>query len=176
MAYNAGGSSGNLVLIQKQTASNSASLTFTTGISGFDVYYLSYYNVQLQTNLQALLVQYSTDGGSTWVTTNYLTEGMQARAGVAIINMDTSLAGVALCNTANASASQVIAGNCYFYGIGNSTTEKYAFANTVCYTGGLGAYALGTTQTVTTAVNGFKVLAQSGNLVTGTFKLYGVAN
>ena len=62
--------SGSMVLIQSQTASNSASLTFTTGITSiYDQYILNWYGVTVSGTEIVLQLQYSTDGGATYDST-----------------------------------------------------------------------------------------------------------
>ncbi len=176
MAYNEGASSGNLVLIESQTASNDADIEFTSGISGYDLYYLSFYDVIIQ-NDGSLLVHYSNDGGSTWIVTDYLTEGPQSRAGGGIGNLDTGFGGVLLINSQSNFSNRAAAGNCIFYGLKNPSIEKYAFANTSAYVvGAFTAFSISTAQASTTIVNSLRVICDGGNILSGTFKLYGIQN
>ena len=58
---------GNLKLIQEQTASNSASISFTTGIdSTYDVYIFKFMGVNPATDGANFTFQASTDGGSSY--------------------------------------------------------------------------------------------------------------
>jgi hypothetical protein len=62
--------SGALVLLSTQTASSSASLSFTSGIdSTYDSYVFKFYNIHPQTDTSEFDFQASTDGGSTYATT-----------------------------------------------------------------------------------------------------------
>src|SRR6056300_775438 len=61
---------GDFVLISEQTASASASLSFTSGIdSTYDAYCFKYVNVHPGTDNVTLQFQGSTDGGSNYSTT-----------------------------------------------------------------------------------------------------------
>jgi len=77
-AYNASVSQGNMVLISSQTASNSASISFTTGIdSTYKEYQFYFIDVHPRTNNVEFRFQASTDGGSnygvTLTSTNFTT-------------------------------------------------------------------------------------------------------
>lgn len=180
MSYNAGGSSGNKILIESKQASNSASLTFTTGISGYDVYHLSYYGVTLDTNTINLNMQFSVDGGDTYNTENYNTNnsggnnggpyGFTQAAGVnpgiiLAFNVDVpniqSIAGYV--NMYN-----FVSGSLYPQVIGNSCSSQNVFGIITALIGGY--------LTLTSTVNAIKIIPGSGNILTGTFKLYGIQN
>ena len=66
-AYNAAISTGGMVLISTQTASNSASISFTTGInSTYKEYQFYFINVAPRTDNTDFTFQGSTDGGSNY--------------------------------------------------------------------------------------------------------------
>jgi len=61
---------GKLKLISSQTASNSASISFTTGLnSTYKVYRFVFVNIHARTNDTNFSMQFSTNGGSTYATT-----------------------------------------------------------------------------------------------------------
>ena len=69
-AYNASVSVGGMVLISSQTASNSASISFTTGInSTYKEYQFWFVDINPNNNDTTFQFQCSTDGGSTYATT-----------------------------------------------------------------------------------------------------------
>jgi hypothetical protein len=75
-AYNAAIATGKMVLISSQTASNSASLSFTTGInSTYKEYQFWFVDIHPRTDGVQLTMQFSTDGGSSYgvttTTTNF---------------------------------------------------------------------------------------------------------
>jgi hypothetical protein len=66
-AYNASVATGNMVLISSQTASNSASISFTTGInSTYKEYQFYFIDVHPRTDATVFQFQGSTDGGSNY--------------------------------------------------------------------------------------------------------------
>jgi len=65
--YNAAIATGNMVLISSQTASNSASISFTTGIdSTYKEYQFWFINIHPRTDGTTFTFQGSTDGGSNY--------------------------------------------------------------------------------------------------------------
>jgi hypothetical protein len=69
-AYNAAVATGGMVLISSQTASNSASISFTTGInSTYKEYQFYFIDIHPRTDAVNFSFQGSTDGGSTYATT-----------------------------------------------------------------------------------------------------------
>lgn len=65
--------SGNRTFIQSQTASNSATLDFTTGFSSaFSGYAFEFFQIMPVTANQIFSMQMSLNGGSSWLTTPYM--------------------------------------------------------------------------------------------------------
>lgn len=177
MAFNSGASSGNLVLIQSQTASNSSSINFTTGVTGYDIYYLSFYGVTIQTDGQALLLRFSTDGGSSYSATGYTNEGYLAYTGGLIQRKDLSTVGCTLTDNMHNSTTNPTSGNAQIYNLANTSFNKTCTA----YAGFDVSTEIAQSKfenlwATTTAVNALRVIATSGNIVSGTFKLFGIQN
>jgi len=73
-AYNASIATGNMVLISSQTASNSASLSFTTGInSTYKEYQFWFVDIHARTDTTPFQFNCSTDGGSNYNVTKTTT-------------------------------------------------------------------------------------------------------
>jgi hypothetical protein len=73
-AYNASVSQGNMVLISSQTASNSASISFTTGISStYKEYQFYFINIAPRTDGSTFHFNLSTDSGSNYNVTKTTT-------------------------------------------------------------------------------------------------------
>ena len=178
MGYNAGASSGNLILIQKQVASNSASLTFTTGITGYEVLFLEFYGVLNVDNNQNLYMQVSTDGGSTYLSTNYISQGAFSYSGGLVQNpASANLAAFMLSQSPENSSTTPACGSAKLFNFKDSAFNKYCFSNYVSYYGATPvASFVGTSLESTAVVNAVRIIAQSGNISVGTFKLYGVQN
>jgi hypothetical protein len=174
------GTGGNLVLISSQTASSSANISFTSGITGtYNNYYLLYSNVFPVTNGVTLQLTVSTNGGSSYVSTGYNSwlgnANMTNTAGYAFV--DTT-SGVILhinqgdtANTSNpingyCNLMNVTAGTYFMSTNGTSTGYNTATPNVFVTT-----HAAMTNQA---AVNAIRLSFQSGNIAQGTFTLYGV--
>ena len=177
MAFNAGAPTGNLTLIQKQVASNSASIAFTTGLSGYDNYFLSYYGVIIQTDNQNLNLQLSSNGGGSYFTTNYQQYGYSCNsAGIFELAL-TANPGWALATAVSNNATNQCSGSMTIFNLNSGSlnpnmvfqSSYYQSTVTSSAEGGGGHSTNGTS-------NSFKILAASGNIVSGTFKLYGIQN
>lgn len=180
-----GGSSGALVLLEQHTASNSASLDFTTCItSSYDDYIIEVVGLVPATTGSCFLFRYSTDGGSTYVTgTGYFWSSIWVQIAVTTTgaytqaNVDAAVlwgnssrqgpanAGVAPFNgrfTLPNPASGLI--NMYGDGQGqlNATAGTYRFS-------------MGAVFNPAVAINAFRILASSGNIASGTVRVYGLA-
>ncbi len=169
--------SGNHVLIQSQTASSVSSLTFTTGITGYDIYFLQYYGITNSAGAANLAIQVSTDGGSTYQTTNYVNNGYYSNnSGLTNIYL-TAFAGMLIATDLDNTAAPSFSGNGYLYNFGNASLHKQFVGQ------GAGKYAsisnisthMGCEWSTVTVVNAFKILIDAGNM-SGTFKLYGIQN
>lgn len=167
--------SGNLVLIQTQPASNSASINFTTGItSSYTNYILKINNyLPVQTN-QRLNLLYSTDGGNTWLSSGYLSANSFT---------NTSTPGTWTGST-SATTSVILMGavdNSYGTGAGEYTLYDLA---TGAYpkVSGVACYGLSSTcvrallfsASSNVNINALQIIAGAGNITSGTFSLYGV--
>lgn len=178
MSFNQGSSSGNLVLISSQTASNSASLVFTSGISGYDVYFLRYYGVVIQTNAQLLLMKFSTDGGSTYSNTGYTFESSFAYTGNLGVGTSGAQAGVILGDNLSNGSTIPCSGQAQIYNLGNASLNKQVVIQETGNHNSVGVYSetAACNWGTSTVVNAIKIVVASGNIVSGTFKLYGVQN
>lgn len=179
MAYNSGASSGNLVLIQEQVASASASIDFTTGITGYDIYYLSYYGVILSGTAD-LYLSVSTDGGSSYSTSNYVTNGWENGGSSFNPYFFTGSPGALMGHfLGNNGGTIPLDASAFIYHFGSSSFYKQiaVFQNNFFFASGNNGYgSFSTNWQQTTVVNAFQLIPQSGTITSGTFKLYGVQN
>jgi hypothetical protein len=175
--FQAAPTAGKLVLIQSQTASSSASLTFTTGISSYTQIFVSFYAIQPATNTAIFQMQMSKDGGSTYITTGYLS-GLNSTPynSTTITNNNSTsawvLTGVETSGDANKTSNGAfyilnanVAANPYISGHSADFDSTSATAN-INFFGGQGG---------STGANAFKFLMSSGNIAAGTVTLYGLA-
>ena len=161
-------------LIQTQTASSSASLTFTTGITlVYSNFMVVYSGVVPATNNQILEMQVSTNGGSSYINSGYTTGFNHFPYNSSTITNANSTTYVILsgsvANTANLGAS----GTLFCYNFKNGNTQAYsgtanynaAGTATIGFIGGVGPG--------TSPVNALQFLFASGNISTGTISVYG---
>jgi hypothetical protein len=172
-----------LKFLASGTASSSASIDFTSLIDGtYDVYVFELNALLVQTNSVSLYARVSDDAGATWKATSYrwaalLTDDLPASTAVG----STSDVGVNIIGGAFASnvAANVITGTVKLYspntaGILKNIVSATQYldtgsANFVCPTGG-GQWTGGTG-----ALNGMRFIPSSGNIVSGTIRMYGVS-
>jgi hypothetical protein len=167
----------SMVLLETQEASNDASLDFTIGFSSdYSTYKLVVIGALPSTDGSGLSVLLSSDGGSTWLST-----------GVDFLRLSAASTSTSVSNTTHSDIRLTYAiGNVNAQETGASGTVDFYRFNDAEYTTALGQIALRTdsnAQTLfstnnlhksATAMNGVQVKMTSGNIASGTFKLYGV--
>ena len=182
-AASGGGGGGALVLLEQHTASSSATLDFTTAItSTYDEYMIEMLNLVPATNAVDLRLEVSTDGGSTWDTTSghYSWEALRSNTSGAVSSGSTS--DIAICLSANTlDHVQNDANNGGVHGsfrliAPGSAIYKYLFGNVSLYYGSSWVTAfIGGRYLQTAAVNALRFLFSSGNIASGTIRVYGIA-
>jgi hypothetical protein len=182
------GAVGSMVLLASATASNSASIDFTSAIdSTYDEYVIFFNNVVPATNGAQLYMRVSTDSGSTWKSGGtdygYTSTGLNS-AGTAVSIASNGAAWMQIAGTSTAD-----------FGLGNaagrssrgrveislpsssSINKKLGWktgwsseggTNYLYTLSGEGEYR------ATTAINGIRFLMSSGNITSGSFYLYGI--
>ncbi len=176
--------SGALVLLSTVTASSSATVDFTSGITDlFDEYQIKFSNVTPATGANAFWMRVSRDSGATFLSgTSY----RYAIAQFHDLNSVPSQSGTSSApeipwvNGAWASDPTLggVNGTVCFYKPASTSANVNFMADYTSYnsTSGLQRWiAVGACKTTgTSAVNGVRFLASSGALATGSFALYGV--
>ena len=165
---------GNLVLIQKQTASTSSSLSFTTGItSTYNNYLMLFTNITCSNNTSQVLVQISTNGGSSYLSTGYLGGIISVGYNSASWGSNTTVTSGFYINKI-AAGSLFMSSTAYLYNLTSGSNYLGCSAETV-----LGAAAalsirvLSTSYDSTATVNALKVVPSAGTF-SGTVTLYGI--
>jgi hypothetical protein len=175
---------GALVQLETHAASTSASLAFTTCISGstYHEYVVSFRNIVPATNTTHILLQVSTNGGSSYDTgSNYGWGAWRASGGGATQAGATTDTSIGLDGSGGISSTASKGG---FVG----RFSLYDPLNGAQFTrikGEFGANDDGGTVAdvvsmiagsykVTTAVNAFRIIATTGNLTSGTVTCYGL--
>jgi hypothetical protein len=185
-AYNAAIATGNMVLISSQTASNSASISFTTGIdSTYKEYQFYFINVRgaSTANFQFNL---STDSGSNYnvtKTTTYFTpfhdEG-DTTTGLLYLPAQDLAQSTAFQNIAEGVGSggdECVSGSMQLFNPSSTTYVKHFISNVNSYyqspAYSINTYMAGYGNT-TSAVNACQFKFASGNIADGTILLYGI--
>jgi hypothetical protein len=173
--------SGALVLLEQHTASASATLVFTTGItSTYDDYVIRLINVLPASAAQALEMRVSTDGGGSYdATANYFSS--ITNSATAIGNTAVQQSGATFFQLAaavdNTLSNGGLSGQINLFNPLSASIRKtwtiqcyYSKAADAFHGHGMGLW------NVTTAVNALQFLFASGNITSGTIRLYGVVN
>ena len=175
------GNVGGSPLLEEHTASNSASLAFTTCLSSaYDSYRVTVTSLQPVTDGVSLLLQFSTNGGTSYDTgNNYSYNLFRWLAGSSTPGGGTAASSIQMIEGNAAAVSSFTANGAFdIWGVGSgfytATTGEFSFN-----TSNSGGQRAGMTQAgvyeITTTVNAFKVFASSGNINSGTVRCYGLA-
>lgn len=177
----AAGGSGALVFLEAHTASNSSSLDFTSFISStYDTYKIEVVELVPGTNTASLVVSIGTGGGPTYDSgNNYEWAASGRTTGGAAYAINGSSGVAALFTTMSSDAG---------YGFGTasltatglqSTALRKTIQGTIQYvtsTGPASQFAVWGMQWITTgtAVTALRFSMTSGNITSGTIRIYGV--
>jgi hypothetical protein len=188
-AYNASISTGGMKLISTQTASNSASISFTTGIdSTYKEYQFWFVNIHPATNYIPFTFNLSTDGGSNYNVTKTSTAfqayhihggGIQGLTYATAEDLAQSTAFQRLGIQIGSASSESLSGSMSLFNPASTTYVKHFIANTNllhddnasdkyasnCFIAGYG--------NTTSAINAIQFKMSSGNF-DGTILLYGI--
>ena len=177
---------GALNLLQTQTASSSASISFTTGIdSTYDEYWFILNNIHPSANNGGLGINFSTDGGSNWNVTKTTTSFVAMHSEnntIAQLNYDTnydlaqSTADQEICQNVYTGNDESVSGIVKLYNPSSTTYVKHFISNTQSYFASARSWhnlAAGYCNT-TSAINGVIFRFDTGNIDDGTIQLFGV--
>jgi len=186
-ALDSGVATGKLVLLSTATASSSSSLSFTSSVltSTYDSYQIRFYNIHPQTDSSNFLFNFSTDNGSNYNVNKvqshfraYHDEGDTATA----VAYDSGLSSggttgyATFTQSVGADSDQNFSGYMNLYRPSSTTFVKHYTirtnrANAADYTADdhTGGYA-----NTTTAINAIDFKFSSGNIQSGTIKLFGI--
>jgi hypothetical protein len=185
LATTAGSSGTSLVLISTATASSSATIDFTSGLtSTYDEYLITLTNVIPATNNAVFYFRVSEDGGSTYKAgaTDYkwvalyqydwaLTPSGDGSTGSTFIDF----ASTGISNTATNGG---VSGEIRIFGPSSTVSNKqFSFAingTTNTNSGCMQQLTQGRFVLDTNAINAVRIVCSSGNIASGTFALYGV--
>lgn len=180
----AGGGGGALVLLEQHTASNSASLDFTTCISSaYDEYAIEVVGIVPVSNAVNLLMRMSTDGGSSYDSgSNYFTDGLSWRAGAVPVNGGgsgtsiniTAMNGLSMGNDSKWGTSWSLR---YYTPLSTALYKQVIGKGFIIYNDNATRVMgeVGGQYTSLAAADAFQFLFSSGNIASGTVRVYGLA-
>ena len=176
---------GTLVHIQSQTASNSASISFTTGIdSTYKEYQFYFIDVRPRTDDTNFTFNFSTDSGSNYNVTKTTTwfqayhaendagTGLAYNAG---LDLAQSTAFKVLSGNVATDADAVTSGSLQLFNPSSTTYVKHFISNVITNTSGSPSYVQESFQAgygnTTSAVNAIQFKMASGN-IDGTIAMF----
>jgi len=183
-SYNASVATGGMVLISSQTASNSASISFTTGLdSTYKEYQFWFINVAPRTDNASFTFNLSTDSGSNYNVTKtsaaFHAYHDEADTNTALLYLAIGLAQSTGVQTMRAElgngADESISGTLQLFNPSSTTYVKHYIVNTSSYTYhnyNTNTFVAGYGNT-TSAINAVRFQMSSGNF-DGTILLYGI--
>jgi hypothetical protein len=176
---------GSMVLISEQTASSSANISFTSGIdSTYPIYKFEYINIHPSNDAPLFRYIASTNGGSSYgvaTTTTYFYAGHEESGASNFFTYETrdeaqSTNPIAFSDTTGADNDQSLSGEMFLYNPSSTTFVKHHMSR--INTAGNAdqsndVYVAGYFNT-TSSVNAIQFTFSSGNIDSGTIKLYGI--
>jgi hypothetical protein len=184
-AYNAAVATGNMVLISSQTASNSASISFTTGIdSTYKEYQFYFIDIHPRTDDVEFTFNLSTDSGSNYnvtkTSTFFRTYHDEADTATTLVyftggDLAQSTAFQVIANGIGNGADELVVGSLQLFNPSSTTYVKHFISNCNTYTQDNyteNDYIAGYGNT-TSAINAVQFKMDSGNF-DGTILMYGI--
>ena len=185
-AYNASLVTGNMILISSQTASASASISFTTGIdSTYKEYQFYFINCRPATDNVNFSFNLSTDGGSNYnvtKTTTYIVTFANEANNDTVLAYDTAKDSAQDTGFANFvtnqgnGADECFSGLMQLFNPASTTYVKHFITNTNGYLSSdysVENFIAGYGNT-TSAINAIQFKYASGNIADGTILMYGI--
>lgn len=172
------------VFLESHTASSSATLDFAAWYSAsYSVYVIEVFSLFPATNATSLAMRCSTDGGSSYDSTNvYNWSTLESSFSGSGVGGGNSQAQIVLMRNlgSDGGTTQDLphSGTFRFYNPADSNYKKVAGLSTVNTNGGTNAESqtMAGAYRSASAVNALRFLMTSGNISVGTIAIYGVAN
>lgn len=175
-----GGGSGSLILLETHAASSSAQLDFTSLSSAYDEYMIEVVGLNGSANGFAFLVQLSTDGGSTFDSTdaNYIggSHYTQMDGGASGDNhANGSVPGAYLSDSYNAGQPGVSASIKFFNDASAANWRQFTYqTNGPGSGGGYFTQTGGAIWKNSAQANAMRFILSTGNMASGVIRLYGI--
>ena len=172
-------SAGALTLVSSATASNSAFIAFTGLTTTYRAYILEFDSVYFQSAYDQLLVQLSTNNGSSYLTTGYQRTLIYQTSATVTGYFSASTTQMVIGGATGGSdvSTETVNGTFTIFApaVAGKRANTYVTSNS-SYLGVLENLLGAQLNTTNSAVDAFKVFAGAGNIVAGNFRLYGLAN
>ena len=182
----ANASGGTLILLSTQTASNSATISFTTGLdSTYDEYQFKFINIRPATDGAQFQFNLSTDSGSNYNVTKTTThfralhnedDALTTFEYLTDYDLAQSTSFQPISNDIGNLSDESGSGSMQLFNPSSTTYVKHFIINFNSYHDGdrsMNSFTAGYGNT-TSAVNAIRFQFNSGNIADGIFKLYGV--
>jgi hypothetical protein len=165
-----------LVYISEQTASNSTSIAFTSGLTSYTALMLVFSGVVPATNNAQLELQMSANGGSSYVSSGYTGGFNYFEYNSSTTYNASSTSFWPMAGDQNSSTG-TINGVIFIHNV-NIAVAPFINGNVSYYDGGKSQYCMGIVggSCTTTGLNAISLLMSSGNISSGRFVLYGLQN
>ena len=177
---------GNMVLLSTQTASASASISFTSGItSAYKEYLFIFNNIHPATDGTPLLFNLSTDGGSNYnvtkTTTYFYAQHSESGTGASLAydtgsHVAQSTGYARISESTGADNDQISSGYLHLFNPSDNTYVKHFISCFNCYQSGdysLASYSAGYGNT-SSPINSIDFKLSSGNIDDGTIQMFGI--
>lgn len=168
--------------LETHSAASQATLDFTSWYSAdYDEYVIEVLNLKPATDNVYLYMRMSTDGGSSYDSgTNYdSAQGYVYTGGAGVAGATgNSLSAMRLFDTIGNGGSYAVSGTFRLFEPGSSARYKTVLGQNHFYHATVGGLVAGYGSHVyksTTAINAFRFLFSSGNITSGTIRVYGIA-
>lgn len=160
-----------LVLVTTKTASASATIDFTSGItSSIPNYLVIISNVVPDTSGVGMRMVWSTDGGSTYLSTGYLS-GNNSNTNTATTLTNTNAS--TFCTlTTTMTTSVTFSAIIFLYNMNTANNPSYTAMTIKAQSGAFRMSRGAGYNTTTSGVNAIRFQTSSGNITSGSFSLY----
>lgn len=185
LSASGGGGGGSLVLLEQHTAAGSASLDFTTAISAtYDEYLIEFVNLVPSAAGAFPWLRMSTNGGVSYDSgANYSYDSFAIFASNFDIASRVAQTKIALTCDGTATGQPTTAGFSFSGSVrlmnpGSTSLFKQIIGQTYGYEASTPSRLMSTIQgayEIATAVNALRVMYSTGNIASGTVRIYGVA-
>ena len=181
---------GNLILLSTQTASSSASLSFTSGIdSTYKEYMFVFNNIHPADNDRYWSVNFSTDGGSNYnvskTSTNFTSANSEGASTPNLTYEDafdlangTGVQWLVSGGGIGNGADESLSGTLHLFEPSSTTFVKHFMTNCQWYHAGNNSYNtfVGGYGNTTSAINAVQFTMHSGNIGSGVVQMFGVVS